>query len=469
MGSQGLSHVVGSQSGNGNVTASRNLANAMSTSGKRPAPFAATPRTGGLGGSIRSAISPRAREAREAAVAVRGTQAQAAAPTPTSPNLRPRGTRSPCSVRATSSPLNCDVSLRGRSRVESVRATVAFDPPQRSVRGEVATQRRVPAKQSADRHAQAAVVAVPVQVAPLRAVALAQAGAAESDAQSSSVPSAQKSARIEQMSAVAQSLQAAAMALQRVATVNPTTGGGRGRGAGISARQSAPQIGRADAASAAGGEQRAKEQVAEGTRDATAAKLAGAAQRVRADWLGGGSGGGMLSQLSRENAALREALDDTTRKLNALEGEKMRLAADVDSPGSQPDTAEALPTLGVEAEPSSPSGPEGGDDDSQLVADGDAGGTVMGDGDRENGEGGKAESAVAEAPTAKAQQDAAVAGVASATADGLDSATRAKDALQTLASTQATAAVQAMQVAEARAALVEAVTAAVGKVEALRS
>merc|ERR1711871_770397 len=76
----------------------------------------------------------------------------------------------------------------------------------------------------------------------------------------------------------------------------------------------------------------ARDAVHEGERDATVARLVGAAQQVRKDWVGNDTG--MLSQLSRENAALREALDDTTRKLNALAGEKMRLEGDSEAEAS---------------------------------------------------------------------------------------------------------------------------------------
>jgi hypothetical protein len=44
----------------------------------------------------------------------------------------------------------------------------------------------------------------------------------------------------------------------------------------------------------------------------------------------------MLSVLSRENAALREALNDTTRKLNELEDERQRLTGDPELEGIYP-------------------------------------------------------------------------------------------------------------------------------------
>merc|ERR1712066_762744 len=132
------------------------------------------------------------------------------------------------------------------------------------------------------------------------------------------------------MSAVAQSLQAAALALQRAAAVTP--GGTRSHESGLSDVASPTRGEAADVVARVPGHgeavpmpiPRAPAARDGGERDATAAKLAGAAQRVRADWLGGN--GGMLSQLSIENAALREALDDTTRKLNELEVERTRLA-----------------------------------------------------------------------------------------------------------------------------------------------
>lgn len=359
---------------------------------------------------MRLAASPRARES---AVALRGPQAAAA-----SPSLRPRGTRASCSLRATSSPANCDVvAVRGRSRVEAVRAAAAFDPPPRGVRdgGALATQRRMPAKHSADR--QATVVAVPMQVAPLRAVAVGSASAAseplvaESGAQGSSVTSAQKSARIEQMSAVAQSLQAAAMALQRAATVNPAAG------ASVAAKGA-------------------------GTRETTAARLAGAAQRVRADWTGGG---GMLSQLSRENAALREALNDTTRKLNALEGEKMRLAGGLDVEGSPPDAATPAAKPGSAARASAEAAAPAGADGGRATEDAAEGGAA------EDG------AAAAHEPATDATMGAATPG----------DAIRAQ-ALQAATALQATAVTQAAQAAEARAALVEAVSAAAPMVDKLQ-
>jgi hypothetical protein len=107
--------------------------------------------------------------------------------------------------------------------------------------------------------------------------------------------------RVEQMNAVAQSLQAAAMALQRVAIVNPSS---------VTAQPNS------------GSQPEATNEGIQVERDATVARLVGAAQRVRADWSGNDTG--VLSQLSRENAALREALNDTTRKLNELEVEKVR-------------------------------------------------------------------------------------------------------------------------------------------------
>jgi len=153
--------------------------------------------------------------------------------------------------------------------------------------------------------------AVPVQMTPVRAVRAVSPGATLVG--SSGAPtSTHQSARVEQMSAVAQSLQAAALALQRVAAVSP----GAPRTRGLRVRDLGSGVIR-DTNDA---------------REAAAASLAGAAQRVRADWLPPAStNSGMLSVLSRENAALREALNDTTRKLNELEDERQRLASDVGS------------------------------------------------------------------------------------------------------------------------------------------
>jgi len=116
-----------------------------------------------------------------------------------------------------------------------------------------------------------------------------------------------KIARVEQMNAVAQSLQAAALALQRVSVTNPSEA--------VAAQRRVVGAARTSNGGGAG----------EGERDATVARLAGAAQRVRADWVGSESG--TFSQLTRENAALRDALNDTTRKLSALEEAKMRTSS----------------------------------------------------------------------------------------------------------------------------------------------
>lgn len=160
--------------------------------------------------------------------------------------------------------------------------------------------------------------AVPMQMTPVRAVRAVSPGATLVG--SSGAPTSRhQSARVEQMSAVAQSLQAAALALQRVAAVSP----GAPRTRGLRVRDLGSGVIR-DTNDA---------------REAAAASLAGAAQRVRADWLPpGNTSSGMLSLsvLSRENAALREALNDTTRKLNELEDERQRLASD---PGSECATA----------------------------------------------------------------------------------------------------------------------------------
>merc|ERR1719269_139921 len=91
------------------------------------------------------------------------------------------------------------------------------------------------------------------------------------------------------------------MALQRVAIVNPSS---------VTAQPNS------------GSQPEATNEGIQVERDDTVARLEGAAQRVRADWSGNDTG--VLSQLSRENAALREALNDTTRKLNELEVEKVR-------------------------------------------------------------------------------------------------------------------------------------------------
>jgi len=158
--------------------------------------------------------------------------------------------------------------------------------------------------------------AVPMQMTPVRAVRAVSPGATLVG--SSGAPTSRhQSARVEQMSAVAQSLQAAALALQRVAAVSP----GAPRTRGLRVRDLGSGVIR-DTNDA---------------REAAAASLAGAAQRVRADWLPpGNTSSGMLNVLSRENAALREALNDTTRKLNELEDERQRIASD---PGSECATA----------------------------------------------------------------------------------------------------------------------------------
>jgi len=57
------------------------------------------------------------------------------------------------------------------------------------------------------------------------------------------------------------------------------------------------------------------------SRDSAQPRVGTASRR----WRDEGSDGNMLAKLSRENAALREALDDTTRRLSKLEGEKQRL------------------------------------------------------------------------------------------------------------------------------------------------
>jgi len=234
----------------------------------------------------------------------------------------------------------------------------------------LATQRRVVAR--AERQGQTTSAAalqgstrvpqpMPVHVLPLRATAV---GAATDPAEGScgrprspqmrvasprssvTGQASKQSARVEQMSAVAQSLQAAAVALQRAAAASPPTEGiTRRRVSGPGRDGTWPERAARDAAH-------------EGERDATVARLVGAAQRVRADWVAPNespsAGGGMLSQLSRENAALREALNDTTRKLNALAGEKLRLdgdnAMDTSAPNGAASSAPALTPAPVAAE-----------------------------------------------------------------------------------------------------------------------
>jgi len=292
-----------------------------STASRRPMPFAATPRAGG--GSIRSPVGSRTGDS--AMIPTRGTR-----PVATSPSLRTRGTRSPCNLRSTSMPpAHFDSNaLHSHTLLEPPRSDPIFERPQRardaapilaanrSLR--VPTRLRSPMRVPGGAQSPEARSSLPQSTRQADSQTAAQVlrqGMSQQPTQSQSTADAsvanpsisQKIARVEQMNAVAQSLQAAALALQRVSVTNPSEA--------VAAQRRVVGAARTSNGGGAG----------EGERDATVARLAGAAQRVRADWVGSESG--TFSQLTRENAALRDALNDTTRKLSALEEAKMRTSS----------------------------------------------------------------------------------------------------------------------------------------------